>query len=61
VKWLHELRRDLESAWWRFIHPEWDEPPRDETTPQVIAAWIATHKHPDSCRTGCQCGPREEE
>lgn len=56
---LRDLRRDLETAWWRFFKPEWDEPPRDETTPQVIAAWIAKHKHPAECAVGCQCDLRK--
>jgi hypothetical protein len=58
--YLRELRTNLQSAWWHFIHPEWDEPPRDETTPEVISAWIAKHKHPDACRGGCRCDLRKE-
>lgn len=52
---MRNFLRDIESAWWHFLKPEFEEPPRDETTPQVIADWIATHRHPDACRLGCQC------
>lgn len=51
---LHPIRW-AQSWWWNKLHPEWDEPPRDETTPEVIAGWIGRHRHPDACRGGCQC------
>jgi hypothetical protein len=55
---IRQFLRDLESAWWRFLKPEFDEPEPDETTPQVIADWIAANKHPAGCAGGCQCGRR---
>lgn len=51
---IHPFRR-LESWWWSVSHPEWDEPERDETTPQLIRDWIASHRHPAECSVGCQC------
>lgn len=50
MKWM----RRLESWWWNRIHV-WDEPPRDETTPQAFAEFVAKRKHPDACRGGCRC------
>jgi hypothetical protein len=47
--------RWLQSWWWSVSHPEWDEPPRDETTPRAFAEFVAKRKHPDACRGGCQC------
>ena len=52
---MRNFLRDLESAWWAFIHPLWDEPPRDETTPQAFAEFVAKSKHPQECNRGCQC------
>lgn len=54
MKWM----RRLESWWWNRSHPLWDEP--DTTTPEVIADWVASHRHPAECAWGCQCEPREE-
>lgn len=47
---------DLKAALREVFKPEpWPEPPRDETTPKLIAEWVAANKHPDKCRVGCQC------
>lgn len=55
---MRHLYRRFQSWVWNLIHPEWDEPPRDETTPQVIADWVAKHRHPPGCAGGCQCEQR---
>lgn len=49
------ILRRIESWWWSVSHPEWDEPERDDTTPVVIAGWIARHKHPATCDGGDPC------
>ena len=38
--------------------PRPPEPERDETTPQVIADWVGSHKHPRDCAGGCRCERR---
>lgn len=50
----HPIRR-LQSAWWRFSKPEFDEPEPDVTTARAIADWIAANKHPAECAGGCRC------
>lgn len=54
---MMRLMRLLESWWWSVSHPLWDEPERDETTPQAFAAFVAKSKHPPECEGGCQCPP----
>lgn len=56
---MRNILRDLKAALHEFFSP-WPEPLKDETTPEVIAKWIADHRHPEACRFGCQCEFREE-
>lgn len=57
---MRRFLADLTAALRDLVHPQpWLAPERDETTPEVIAAWIAAHKHPAECASGCQCDLRE--
>jgi hypothetical protein len=50
----------LRAALHELIWPEpWPPPERDETTPQVIAEWIASRRHPPECAGGCRCDAKE--
>lgn len=57
---MREFLANLRAATREFLHPQWPEPPRDETTPKLIADWIAGHRHPAACDSGCQCGKEKE-
>lgn len=52
---MRNFLRDLESAWWHWLKPEFQEPERDETTPQAFAEFVAKSKHPQECAGGCRC------
>jgi hypothetical protein len=53
---VREFLSCLHTAFRRmFLIEPWPEPERDATTPQVIADWIAAHKHPAECAGGCRC------
>lgn len=40
----------LRASLREFLTPDpWPEPDKDETTPTVIAEWVAKHRHPDGC------------
>ena len=52
---MRNILRDLRSAWWDFIHPEFDEPDEDTVTPAAMRQWVAGLRHPPECDKGCQC------
>lgn len=51
---MREFLSRLLAALREVVRP-WPEPERDNTTPEVIAAWVAKHKHPPECAGGCRC------
>lgn len=55
---MRPIRR-LQSWWWNRLHPEFDEPDFDEVSDAARRQWIASSKHPASCKAGCQCKPED--
>lgn len=53
---MRNFLRDLESAWWRFIKPEFDEPDYDDVSTTARRQWVAGHRHPDTCDGSDNCG-----
>lgn len=52
---MRNILHDLHEALWRFVHPEVNEPDYDEVSDAARRQWVATHRHPEACRFGCQC------
>lgn len=58
---MRTFLRDLESAWWRFLKPEFNEPTDEELQSfdeqtRVRTAFIRKSAHPAGCDGTDNCG-----
>lgn len=51
-EFLHRLRLAFRRLLLLDPQPEADE---DEVSKAALKQWVASSKHPDACRVGCQC------
>lgn len=53
---MKEILACLRTAFRRlFLLDLPTEPDEDEVSKAALRQWVASSKHPDACRVGCQC------
>lgn len=43
---MRQFWADLKQALYEFRHPTWPQDEPDTTTPEQIARWVESHRHP---------------